>query len=230
MVLSEPAADQLGVSKGDRLSIAGERLQVADISGDAQFSHTPVIWASLDAWRGTAPPSATGDRPAASVMALTSSSADLAAGDRVAGTTTLTTEDSLVGIGSYSSENGSLQLMRGFLFAISALVIGAFFTVWTIQRSGDVAVLKALGARTGTLLKDALGQALILLVAGTALGTVLAIAAGAAVSGTDIPFSLEAGTIAVPAAVMILLGALGAALAVRRITAVDPLTALGSAR
>jgi hypothetical protein len=38
--------------------------------------------------------------------------------------------------------------MRGFLFAISALVIGAFFTVWTIQRGGDVAVLKALGAST----------------------------------------------------------------------------------
>ena len=36
--------------------------------------------------------------------------------------------------------------MRGFLFVISALVVGAFFTVWTIQRSGDIAVLKALGA------------------------------------------------------------------------------------
>ena len=70
--------------------------------------------------------------------------------------------------------------MRGFLFAISALVIGAFFTVWTIQRSGDVAVLKALGASTATLLKDALGQAVVLLAAGTALGTALAAGLGAA--------------------------------------------------
>lgn len=231
VVLSTPAADDLGVTKGDELSIAGEKLRVADVRGDAQFSHTPVIWASLDAWRGMVPPSGTGGRPAASVMALRSSSgADLTAADRAAGTSTMTTDDSLVGIGSYRSENGSLQLMRGFLFVISALVIGAFFTVWTIQRSGDIAVLKALGARTGTLLKDALGQALMLLVAGTALGTALAVGAGAAVSGTDIPFALEASTIAVPAAVMIILGALGAALAVRRITSVDPLTALGSAR
>lgn len=229
VVLSTPAADDLGVTKGDSLSIAGEKLRVVDVRGDAQFSHTPVIWASLDAWRGMVPPSGSGGRPAASVMAL-QTGADIAAGDRAAGTSTMTTQDSLVGIGSYRSENGSLQLMRGFLFVISALVIGAFFTVWTIQRSADIAVLKALGARTGTLLKDALGQALMLLVAGTALGTALAVGAGAAVSGTDIPFALQASTIAVPAAVMITLGALGAALAVRRITSVDPLTALGSAR
>ncbi len=120
--------------------------------------------------------------------------------------------------------------MRGFLFAISALVIGAFFTVWTIQRSGDVAVLKALGASTPYLLKDALGQAVVMLAIGTGLGTALAAGFGALISGGDVPFVLDAATVLVPAAIMILLGALGAALSIRRITAVDPLTALGSAR
>jgi putative ABC transport system permease protein len=119
--------------------------------------------------------------------------------------------------------------MRGFLFAISALVIGAFFTVWTIQRSGDVAVLKALGASTGFLLRDALGQAVVLLVAGTGLGTAVAAGVGAAVGGT-VPFVLDASTVLVPALIMIALGAVGAALSIRRITSVDPLTALGSAR
>src|SRR6185312_15695308 len=110
----------------------------------------------------------------ATVIALTTTSgADIQAADDVAGTRTVSTDDSLSAIGSYTSENGSLQLMRGFLFAISALVIGAFFTVWTIQRSGDVAVLKALGAPTRNLLADALGQALVLLTGGTLLGTAL---------------------------------------------------------
>lgn len=119
--------------------------------------------------------------------------------------------------------------MRGFLFAISVLVIGAFFTVWTIQRSGDIAVLKALGASTRYLLRDALGQAVVLLTAGTAIGAALAAAAGAVAAGT-VPFVLDAGTVLFPAIVMIALGALGAALSIRRITSVDPLTALGSAR
>lgn len=138
--------------------------------------------------------------------------------------------DSLTAIGSYQAENGSLQLMRGFLFAISALVIGAFFTVWTIQRSGDVAVLKALGASTRYLLRDALGQAVVMLAVGTGVGTALASGLGALISGGAVPFVLDAATVLVPAAVMIVLGALGAALSIRRITAVDPLTALGSAR
>ncbi|MEU3279133.1 ABC transporter permease [Streptomyces antibioticus] len=231
VVLSVAAADDLGVKAGDSLILAGRQLEVAAVHGDAHFSHTPVIWTSLDTWRKTAPPSGTDGGPTATVIALnTTSEADVAATDRVAGTRTVSTEDSLSAIGSYTSENGSLQLMRGFLFAISALVIGAFFTVWTIQRGGDLAVLKALGASTADLLKDALGQALVLLVGGTLIGTGVAAAVGALVSGSDVPFLLTPATVLIPAVVIILLGALGAALSIRRITSVDPLTALGSSR
>ncbi|MDQ8705508.1 ABC transporter permease [Streptomyces sp. LHD-70] len=229
-VLSTTAADDLGLRPGDTLTLAGQQLTVAAVRGDASFSHTPVVWTSLTTWRKAAPPT-TADGPAATVIALNADSgADLGAADRAAGTETVSKQDSLSAIGSYTSENGSLQLMRGFLFAISALVIGAFFTVWTIQRSADVAVLKALGASTANLLKDALGQALVLLTGGTLLGTAVAAGLGALLAGGAVPFLLTPATVLVPAAVMILLGALGAALSIRRITSVDPLTALGSAR
>ncbi len=229
VTLSSSAAEDLGVRSGDTISVAGRPLTVAAVSGDAWFSHTPVVWAGLDVWARTAPP--TGGEPSATVLALTTAGdVDFAAVDRATGTKTVPKDESLSAIGSYTSENGSLQLMRGFLFAISALVIGAFFTVWTIQRSGDIAVLKALGASTAFLLKDALGQAVVLLVGGTAAGTGLAALLGAVVAGSAVPFLLTPGIVLVPAAVMILLGALGAALSVRRITSVDPLTALGSAR
>ncbi|GAA3972958.1 ABC transporter permease [Actinomadura viridis] len=230
-VLSTAVADDLGVKAGDSLTLAGERLKVAAVRGDSYFSHTPVMWTSLDTWRKVAPPTGGGEGPTATVIALeTTSGADTAATDEQAGTRTVSTQDSLSAIGSYTSENGSLQLMRGFLFAISALVIGAFFAVWTIQRSGDVAVLKALGASTADLLKDALGQALVLLAGGTLIGTGIAAALGALVAGSAVPFVLTPATVLLPAAVMVLLGALGAALSIRRITSVDPLTALGSAR
>jgi putative ABC transport system permease protein len=102
--------------------------------------------------------------------------------------------------------------------------------VWTIQRSPDIAVLKVLGATTPYLLRDALGQAVVVLVAGTLLGAGLAAVTGVLISGGDVPFVLDAPTLLGPSGVMTVLGALGAALSVRRITAVDPLTALGSAR
>ncbi|QNE75177.1 FtsX-like permease family protein [Streptomyces finlayi] len=227
-VLSETAAKDLGVRTGSPLTLAGRTLTVAAVAGDASFSHTPIVWTSLADWQQVSPATRNGEH--ATVIALTTTAgADLSATDKQLATKTLTRDDSLSAIGSYTSENGSLQLMRGFLFAISALVIGAFFTVWTIQRSGDVAVLKALGASTGYLLRDALAQAVVLLVLGTALGTAIAAGVGAAV-GSTVPFVLDAPTVLFPAAVMIALGALGAALSIRRITSVDPLTALGSTR
>ncbi|MET9696261.1 ABC transporter permease [Streptomyces sp. NPDC006529] len=237
VVLTEKAAEELGgLTAGSTLRTGALELTVGAVSGTASYSHTPVVWMDLDDWQRLGNPGTPGAAgsptgTSATVVALSGGGAvDWAAGDRASASKSRTLDEALGAIGSYQAENGSLQLMRGFLFAISALVIGAFFTVWTIQRSGDIAVLKALGASTPYLLKDALGQAVVMLALGTGLGTGLAAGIGALISGGAVPFVLDAATVLVPAAVMIVLGAVGAALSIRRITAVDPLTALGSAR
>ncbi|MFD9034784.1 ABC transporter permease [Streptomyces sp. NPDC059567] len=230
VVLSESAAEELGVAEGGAVRLGPLEATVTAVSGDASYSHTPVVWTSLDDWQKLGHNGTTPEEQATVIALSVAEGADLGAGDAALGTESRTIDEALTAIGSYQAENGSLQMMRGFLFVISALVIGAFFTVWTIQRSGDVAVLKALGASTPYLLKDALGQAVLMLTAGTLLGTGLAVGAGVLISGGDVPFVLEPLTVLGPAAVMIVLGVLGAALSIRRITAVDPLTALGSAR
>lgn len=195
-VLSVGAAEELGVAAGQSVVLNGRSTEVDTASGDASYSHLPVVW--------------TGPAADATVLALTADgTADLAAADQRLGTRTVARADALSSIGSCASENGSLQLMRGMLFAIPALVIGAFFTVWTIQRSADIAVLKALGATTGYLLRDALGQALVLLVAGTAVGAGLAALLGAW-AATAVPFVLDVSP-ALPAVVMTALGLVGAA-------------------
>ncbi|MDI2129958.1 ABC transporter permease [Yinghuangia seranimata] len=231
VVLSQDLADELHVRAGDTVALGpAGNMRVDAVVPGASYSHAPVVWTTLDDWQPLTPgPRASGAKQATVVALDLGKGADIGAGDAALHTETVSKADARKGIGSYTSENGSLQLMRGFLFVISALVVGAFFTVWTVQRSGDIAVLKALGASTGYLLRDALGQALVVLTAGTALGTAIAAAAGRVAEGT-VPFVLDAGTTVLPAAVMVVLGLVGAALAVRRVTAVDPLTALGSAR
>ncbi|CCQ14096.1 putative uncharacterized protein [Rhodococcus sp. AW25M09] len=228
-VLSTSAADELGVEVGDGFTVGGQRVTVAAIDGDASYSHTPVVFVDLGTWQTLSGGTSAGPLRATVIGLTTDADVDLAAADELIGTDTVTTADAVSAVGSYSSENGSLQLMRAFLFAIAALVIGAFFTVWTIQRSGDVAVLKALGASTAYLLRDALGQAVVLLTVGTVIGTGSAAGVGALVDGT-VPFVLDVGTVALPALIIIALGALCAGLSIHRITSVDPLTALGSAR
>ncbi|MFC9977776.1 FtsX-like permease family protein [Spirillospora sp. NPDC127200] len=225
VLLSKALAEESGLRPGDQVRFAGRGLTVAGTGTASSFSHAPVAWISIADWRATAPQRDT----AATVLALTGapSGGTIAKADVDLRTTTMARDDAPSAIASYSSENGSLQLMRGFLFAISALVIGAFFTVWTIQRRADVAVLKALGASTGYLLRDALAQAVVVLLIGAGLGGALGAAAGLLARGS-VPFVLSAATTVLPVAVLVLLGAAGAALAIRKITSVDPLTALGA--
>jgi putative ABC transport system permease protein len=121
-------------------------------------------------------------------------------------------------------------MIEGFLYVISALVVGAFFTVLTIQRRQEIAVMRAMGASTRYLLRDSLLQSAVLLVGSTGVGVGLGLAAGAAISSSPMPFALEAGPIVGATVLMVALGMVGAAVAVVRITRVDPLIALGGGR
>ena len=129
----------------------------------------------------------------------------------------------------YEAETLTLSMIQVFLYAICALVVGAFFMVWTIQRSHDLAVLRATGASSRYLVRDSLTQAGILLVGFTALGVAAGVGMGAAMPAA-MPFDLEWGPVAVASGLTILLGMLGAAIAVLRITRIDPLRALGGQR
>ncbi len=155
---------------------------------------------------------------------------DLAAGDKAADTTSMTLEESFDASPGYSAETSTLQLIQVFLYLISALVVGAFFTVVTIQRKGEIAVLRALGASTHYLLRESLLQGIVLLAGSVGVGIVAGLGLGAVVGATEMPFALEAGPIVTATVLLIVLGLVGAAAAVVRITRVDPLTALGGNR
>ncbi|WP_241681362.1 ABC transporter permease [Pseudactinotalea terrae] len=229
VVLTAGAADDLGIDVGGELILDGEAFQVSALAEeDLEYSHTPVVWMSLADWQAIGARGVADDGSVATVVALTTDgSVDLAAADAAIGTTTVSTHDARAAVSSFTAENTSLTTMQGFLMAISALVVGAFFTVWTIGRQGDIAVLKALGAPTGYLLLDAVGQAALLLVGGVAVGT--GIAAGAAtLLGGALPVLVSPATTLVPAAALVVLGLLGAGAAVMRITRTDPHAALAS--
>lgn len=224
--LSAGAAQELDAAVGDTVTIANTDYTVTQLGDDAWYSHTPVItmtphdWATIDTLQG-----GSGD---ATVLAV-SGTPDWNALESRTDTVSQSPLLSLSGLETFKSEIGSLGLMIAMLFGISALVVGAFFTVWTMQRSGDIAVLKALGATNGSLLRDALGQALVVLGVGIGIG-IAAVALLGSLAGTALPFLLSPWTTLAPAVVMALLGLAGGAFALRSVTRADPLTALGSHR
>lgn len=245
IVVSEPlrgAGVEIGtVVTLDRLDV--ELTVVGFTEGQATFGHVDVAYLPVDTWRlmaaGKAQPGAPTqdqldalDFPFASVVALQTddlTAIEVAAIDKEAGTETMTLTEAFNASPGYEAETLTLSMIQVFLYVIVALVVGAFFTVWTIQRTHDVAVLRAVGASSAYLLRDSLAQAAILLVGFTAVGVAAGIALGALMPAA-MPFDLEVGPIATASALTIGLGLLGAAIVLMRITRVDPARALGGQR
>jgi putative ABC transport system permease protein len=240
IVVSRTAADA-GLRVGDTLTVdrVGARLTVVGIlSGQHTFGHVDVGYVPLRTWQqiragigpdDPVPAHVYNEITAVAVQAEDGATVDLAAGDRAAGTDSMTLPESFGASPGYTAETSTLQLIQYFLYAISALVVGAFFTVWTIQRKHEIAVMRAMGAPTGFLLRDGLSQALILLLLAVAAGVGIGVATGSLIGG-GVPFALEASAVAVAVVLLIVLGLVGAVAAIVRIAAVDPLTALGANR
>ncbi|MGW0431855.1 ABC transporter permease [Micromonospora sp. NPDC003197] len=221
-------AEEQSLRVGDRVQLGGQEVRIAAIVATVSFNHLPVAYTPIDTWRQLS------RAEAITAVAITRAGGDpaaidRAAIDRAAGTATVSREEAYDAVGGYSSEQGSLNLMRGLLLGVSVLVVGAFFTVWTMQRAGDLAVVRAIGGSRGYLLRDALGQAAVVLLAGASVGAGMAAALGA-LAGQVVPFVLDVGTVGIPLVAMVAVGVLGAAVSVRRVSKVDPLTALGAAR
>lgn len=241
VVVSRTLLDE-GVVVGDVITLEriGTRLTVVGTTtGQDTFGHVNVGYVQLPTWQriragvgedDPMPGRTAHEITAVAVKAADGEDLDLAAGDAAAGTETLTLEESFGASPGYSAETLTLSMIQGFLYAISALVAGAFFAVWAIQRRQEVAVLRALGASPGWVLRDALVQAALLLVAAVAVGAAAGVALGAVMTGSGVPFALSAPDVSLAALGLILLGLVGAGVAVARIAAIDPATALGGNR
>ncbi|MCX5214736.1 ABC transporter permease [Kitasatospora sp. NBC_00240] len=225
-----------GVTVGDRLTAGqtGTELTVVGTIGHASFGHVGVVYAPLPLWQqlhyGLPGPLPDAVAHQATAVALQlAPSTDTATADRILGTQSVDKAGTYGASPGYTAESSTMTLIPGFLYAISALVVGSFFTVWTIQRRHEIALLKAIGASTRYILRDALTQAAAVLLAATAAGTAAGLALGGAMNGSA-PFSLQTDQVTLAAALLIVLGLAGAAVAIRRITKVQALGALEANR
>lgn len=235
IVVSHEIVAESGVQPGETVEIGGVEQPVSAVVEDKHYSHQPVVWASTQVWQqisrahddvvGIVLAVDTRDRQAGALSDTEWSDEEWQDAENQTGDSVATVEDSFSGLAAYQSEQASLQLIQVLLYAISALVTVAFLSVWTIQRSCDLAVLRALGASPGYVWKDALGQAAVVVGIGVVLGAGVGWAAGVW-AGNSVPFDLQWATIVVPAAGIWVLGMCGALVATRRVKKIDPASAL----
>jgi len=199
--------------------------------GQRTFGHVDMGYVPLDVWQEAHAGARAGE--AAHEHAYGEASVVVAQGTptgTVDGLDVRTLEESFQSSPGYGPETMTLSMIEWFLYIITALVTGAFFLVWTIQRSGDIAIMRAMGATRGFLLRDSLGQAVVILALSIGVGVALAVGLGLWLESSPMPYVTEFDRIAAGAGMLFISGLIGALVAVFRVTRTDPLTALGENR
>ena len=128
---------------------------------------------------------------------------------------------------------GGLTLMLAAIGAISLLVGGIgimnILLVSVSERTSEIGLRKAIGARSSDVLSQFLVEALVLSSLGGVIGSALGISAVAAVAAfTPLPASIAAGNVLITVGLSGSIGLIFGVLPARRASRLDPITALRS--
>jgi putative ABC transport system permease protein len=126
----------------------------------------------------------------------------------------------------YSEQQSTLNTQRGFTLLIGILVVGGFFQIQTLQKIGQVGMLKALGAPNFLIAISATIQIVTTNVLGVIMG-VLATTGLTAALPAGIPIIFNGNEVGVALLTLLIIGPLGGLVSIRYLTRVEPLAALG---
>ncbi len=126
----------------------------------------------------------------------------------------------------YTEQQSTLDTQRGFTLLIGILVVGGFFQIQTLQKIGQVGMLKALGASNLLVAISATIQIVTTNILGVLMGALATFALAAVLPG-NIPIVFDGREVAIALATLLIIGPLGGLVSVRYLTRVEPLAALG---
>lgn len=242
-VLDESAqADGVSLEETVRLGPAGSEVTIVGFTSDRRYVMLPVLYVDMPTWEQAYVASTlgadAGGPGAPAVPASFSGSATLAAVDLAAGTTVADLAEAL-GPGfevatpaqAAGAGNGmpvmilAVNGMQVFSLVLGALIIGIFFYITTLHKTGQMAAVKALGASNGYLYRQLLLQIALLVTLAVIIGMILALGAGASMPPT-MAFDFQAGRWAVMLVAVYVMAFVGSLFSLRSILAIDPATAL----
>jgi putative ABC transport system permease protein len=223
-----------GVSVGDTLQVgpAATPVVVDGWVDDTSYLQQGGLWVDLPTWREVQ----NANRPDAFVaddvvqVLVVRGTGDLpAAIDSATGTTSTLTRDGAVdALPGVREQQSTFNAIIFSTLAVVLAVVGLFFSLLTLERTGLYGVLKAIGASSGRLFSGVVAQAVVVATVAFVVGSALALAAELALPG-DVPLQLTPGRFVFTFVALITAAVLGSAISLRRVTRIDPASAIGSA-
>lgn len=222
---------------GDRVEVVANGdaeapgLTVVGLATDAQIQVTPtlfVAWDDFEAATRAANPDAEGVPPNVIGVRPDPGVSDEALVARI--NEASPEADALTRAQAAEEAPGVAEVRQSFqvIFLLYGLVVplvtGLFFLIITFQKAGALTLLRAIGARSGVLVRSLLIQVVVVIGGGIAIGTALYAPLSRVELGT-IALRFDAGAVAFWAVLLLVLGLASAVVAARRVLAIDPIEA-----
>lgn len=229
-----------GVRLGDKITFSDSSrpITVVGFTSDSRYELQPTLWTTVDTWRAVrdeARPEFQGKQGDVQALALrvapgASVHATAAAIDAALGgaTETVTRSAAILALPGVETQRSTFDQIITTTFVVAAIVIALFFALITLEKRTQLAILKAVGASSRYLATGILVQSLLVCIVGLAVGIGLSRLVAVVLPST-VPVIFRAATATTVVVGTLVAGALGAAFSFRRVTRIDPASALGGA-
>lgn len=224
-----------GVSTGDTILVGPAETPVTVIGfvDDTSYLQQASVWVNLPTWRvvqnANRPDAAVGDDIVQALVVR--GTGDLATSIDAAtdgGTNTLTIDEAVLALPGVQQQGDTFDQIIYSTLVVVLAVVGLFFSLLTIERIGLYGVLKAIGASTARLFAGVVLQAVIVATISFVIGSLLALLA-AAMLPDGVPLTLIPSRFVFTFVGLLVAAVLGSAISLRRVTRVDPASAIGNA-
>jgi putative ABC transport system permease protein len=238
----EAYADELlradGVEVGQELLVGPARTPVTVIGwvSDTAYNGQGGLWANLDTWREVLAenrPEAVLAEGVVQALAVRGSgaSADVVASVEAATDApvlALTVDEAIDAIPGVTEQQTTFNQIIGVTVVIALVVIALCFALLTVERTALYGVLKAIGARSGTIFGGLVVQAAVVTLVASTIASVAVIGLDLLIPPGSIPLYVSAGRIVTSIVLLLVAAVIGSAFSLRRVLRVDPASALGS--
>ncbi|MGN4422426.1 ABC transporter permease [Bacillus cereus group sp. MYBK30-1] len=216
-IIIDESAKNKGLALNDKIvdPISKKAFKVVGFTENEMFSHAPVAYMNEKVWESIALP----HQKEYNVIALNTDK-------EINNAKVIDKKEVLQSIPGYKEEQGTLTMIIAFLLVITALLIGVFFYVITLQKTQQLGVLKAIGTKNSYLANSLVVQAVFLTVVALIVGIGLTLAVQT-VFPESMPFLLTTTMMVQYSIIFIVISVLGTLISLYQVLKVDALEAIG---
>lgn len=222
VVLDDDFADK-GIRIGDTVkdSSSGIEMKVIGFTKDAMYGHISVAYVSTDTYTAMMKEISPEYRESVHAYAVQGKAAR-----KIEGTVSYDKDEIIQALPGYQAEQMTITMVEWLLIVITAVIIGIFFFVISLQKEKEYGVLKAIGTGMGTLVKMIVSQVFLIAVSGALIATVLVALMSQALPAT-MPFYLVGNQVVIVLIAFVLISILGSLATVIRMAKIDPAQIIG---